>query len=269
MTAPTFLHLKDEYSALWQSMVIQPGKVATLDRIAKKLIASKMRYQAVSAKTGVPWAAIALIHQMECGGDWSLNIAQGDPWNKRSVHVPKGRGPFNSWEEAAIDALAIDGTDSVRVWSVERLCYELEKYNGFGSRAKGIHTPYLWSYSNHYSHGKYVADHVWDANAVSGQAGAMPILSRMMALDSSISFGQPKPPPDIPAPEPAPVPPPKPLVKSKTLWASIAAAFTTAGSTFIEALGDWRIWCAIIVLLLLAYVIWERNGKPDIRGLVR
>lgn len=74
------------------------------------------------------------------------------------------------------------------------------------------------------------------------------------------------PPPDV---EPVPPKETKPAIKSKSIWASIIAAITTAGSAFIDALGDWRIWAAIIVLLLLAYVIWERNGKPDIRGLVR
>ena len=76
MTAPTFRQLKDVYAALWHSMIVKPDKRAALDRIAKKLIAGKPRYQAVAAKTGVPWVAIALIHQMECGGDWSRNIAQ-------------------------------------------------------------------------------------------------------------------------------------------------------------------------------------------------
>jgi hypothetical protein len=203
---------------------------------------------------------------MECGQDWTLNIAQGDPWNKRSVHVPKGRGPFNSWEEAAIDALSIDGTDKVKLWSVERLCYELENTTG-SAPAQRASTPRICgATATTTARGKYVADHVWDANAVSGQAGAMPILSRMMALDSSITFGQVPKPPDIPTHEPAPT---KPLIKSKSMWASVAAGITTAGGAFTEALGDWRVWCAIIVVLLLAYVIWERNGKPDIRGLVR
>jgi lysozyme family protein len=269
MAAPTFRQLKDEYATLWRSMIVKPDKRPALDRVARRLIAGKPRYQAVAARTGVPWAAIALIHQMECGGDWSLNIAQGDPWNKRSVHVPKGRGPFSSWEEATVDSLAIDGTDRVTAWGIERLCYELEKYNGFGSRQKGIHSPYLWSTSNHYTRGKYVADHVWDASAVSAQAGAMPLLSRMMALDASITFGAaPPPPPDV-EPAPAVVPAPKPLVRSKTVWATVMAGLATAGSAFVDALHDWRVWCAIIVLALLAYVVWERNGKPDIRGLVR
>jgi lysozyme family protein len=264
MAAPTFRQLKGEYAALWRSMTIAPSKLPAIDRIATKLIAAKPRYQSVAGQTGVPWAAIALIHQMECGGDWRLSIAQGDPWNRVSTHVPKGRGPFDSWEAAAIDALSIDGADRVKPWSVERLCYELEKYNGFGSRNKGIHTPYLWSFSNHYSRGKYVADHVWDGRAVSGQAGAMPLLKRMMALDPSIGFGQgPPAPPDV---EPAPAPPPaKPMVRSKTFWAQIVAVLTAVGG----AVTDWRIAGVLVIGAIAAFVIFERARKPDMSGFFR
>jgi lysozyme family protein len=34
-----------------------------LAAIAKRLVASKSRHQAVSVRTGVPWAVIAVIHQ--------------------------------------------------------------------------------------------------------------------------------------------------------------------------------------------------------------
>lgn len=200
MSALTFAHLKDGYSTLWRTMVVKPEKIPTIDRIANKLIAGKTRYQSIERKTSVPWTVVAIIHQMECGGDWSLNLAQGDPWNRVSTHDPKGRGPFTSWEAAAIDALSIDGTDKVAAWGIERLCYELEKYNGFGSRNQGINTPYLWSYSNQYTRGKYIADHDWDPNAISGQVGAMPLLLRMMAIDRTITLGTPTPLPPIPAP---------------------------------------------------------------------
>src|SRR5262249_49488178 len=75
--------------------------------VAKRLVApaAKVRYQAVSAKTRVPWAVIAVIHERECSQNWGGSLAQGDPWNRVSVHVPAGRGPFRSWEAAAIDAL--------------------------------------------------------------------------------------------------------------------------------------------------------------------
>ncbi len=230
MAAPTFAQLKDEYARLWSTMVVRADKVSVLDRIAAKLIAGKPRYATVANKTGVPWVAIALIHQMESGQDWSANIAQGDPWNQVSTHVPRGRGPFTSWEAAAIDALSIDKLDQVKDWGIERLCYELELYNGFGSRARGIHTPYLWSYSNHYTRGKYIADHVWDADAVSGQAGAMPILIRMMGQDSSISFGSaPKPAAVVPivAPSAPPAVPATPAAPTPTGWAAMLAALAS------------------------------------------
>jgi lysozyme family protein len=57
---------------------------------------AKERHQAVSAKTGVPWAAIAVIHERESAQDWTGSLAQGDPWNRVSVHVPAGRSPFRS-----------------------------------------------------------------------------------------------------------------------------------------------------------------------------
>jgi lysozyme family protein len=72
---------------------------------ASRLVAAKQRYITVSLKTGVPWFVIAVIHERESSQSWFASLAQGDPWNKVSVHVPAGRGPFQSWEEAAIDAL--------------------------------------------------------------------------------------------------------------------------------------------------------------------
>src|SRR4029077_2040282 len=64
---------------------------------------AKSRYQAVAAQTEVPWPVIAVIHERECSQDWTGSLAQGDPWDRISVHVPAGRGPFKSWEEAAIE----------------------------------------------------------------------------------------------------------------------------------------------------------------------
>ncbi|XUM22233.1 hypothetical protein ACRAVF_00980 [Bradyrhizobium oligotrophicum S58] len=87
----------------------QKWQVARLTRnisaTAQRLIAAKARYQAVSKRTGVPWPIIAVIHERESSQSWSRSLAQGDPWDRVSVHVPAGRGPFASWEDAAVDAL--------------------------------------------------------------------------------------------------------------------------------------------------------------------
>src|ERR1700683_1070068 len=91
----------------WQKMQVTDNLIATLDAVARRLVApnAKEPYQAVSSVTSVPWFVIAVIHEREASQSWKANLAQGDPWNKVSIHVPKGRGPFNSWQDAAVDAL--------------------------------------------------------------------------------------------------------------------------------------------------------------------
>jgi lysozyme family protein len=108
--------------------------------VARHLVApeAKTRYQAVSAKTEVPWTAIAVIHERECSQNWSGSLAQGDPWNRVSVHVPAGRGPFKSWEDAAIDALVHCAPYAARNadWSIGGTLTKLEEYNGLGYAAR-------------------------------------------------------------------------------------------------------------------------------------
>ena len=55
---------------------------------AKVLVAAKPRYQTVEVSTGVPWFVIAAIHERESSQNWFASLAQGDPWNRVSVHVP-------------------------------------------------------------------------------------------------------------------------------------------------------------------------------------
>lgn len=170
--------------------------------VARHLVApgAKARYQAVSARTGVPWAVIAVIHERECSQDWTGSLAQGDPWNRVSVHVPAGRGPFRSWEEAAIDALVNCAPYAARNkdWSIGRTLAKLEQYNGLGYAARGRPSPYIWSGTDQYSSGKYVRDGVYDPNVVDRQPGCAGLLMAMMALDPTISFAGAAIAPSIP-----------------------------------------------------------------------
>src|SRR5436190_332926 len=139
--------LKAANTKRWENAKLtRAGSSAT---VAKHLTApdAKARYQAVSAKTGVPWAFIAVAHERECSQDWTGSLAQGDPWNRVSVHVPAGRGPFRSWEEAAIDALINCAPYAARNkdWSIGRTLAKLEQYNGLGYAARGRPSPYIWS----------------------------------------------------------------------------------------------------------------------------
>jgi lysozyme family protein len=161
--------------------------------VAKHLVApeAKSQYQAVAARTGVPWAAIAVIHEREASQDWKGSLAQGDPWNRVSVHVPAGRGPFASWEDAAVDALRNCPPYAARNkdWSIGGTLTVLEEYNGLGYASRGVPSPYVWSGTDQYRSGKYVRDGVYDSNAVDSQLGCAGLLMAMITLDRSINFG--------------------------------------------------------------------------------
>lgn len=165
----------------WDQCKVLADKGPAFKRIADKLIDAKARYQVVEAKTKVPWWFIAVVHEREASQNWNSSLAQGDPWNKKSTHVPAGRGPFKSWEDAAYDALvncppyAARNTD----WSPGGALTMLEKYNGLGYYRKGLPSPYVWAGTNQYVKGKYTSDGVYNANTVDTQLGVAGLLKFM------------------------------------------------------------------------------------------
>lgn len=185
---PSFEDLRSDYADLWQRMEVRSDKVQAVNAIANRLMGSKSVYQKVSQTTGVPWFVIAALHNRESDADFDAYLGNGEPLNRVTRLVPKGRGPFPSWEAGAIDALDLDRLNQVTDWSPERACYEIEKFNGFGYRAKHVNSPYLWSFSNNYQSGKYVADGVFNPSVVDQQCGAMPIIKQIVALDPAANF---------------------------------------------------------------------------------
>lgn len=181
--------LKAENLARWQICKILPAWQHILDDVAHKLVGAKARYQTVEAKTNVPWPVIAVIHQREASQSWLASLAQGDPWNHISIHEPRGRGPFPSWEAAAIDALAIcpPHAASWHDWSIGGALTLLEQYNGLGYFRMGRPSPYIWASTDQYHSGKYIADGHYDPSAVDHQTGCAALLQRMTLLDQSIA----------------------------------------------------------------------------------
>jgi lysozyme family protein/peptidoglycan hydrolase-like protein with peptidoglycan-binding domain len=191
--ANDFGSLRAEYAGLWQRMQIRPERMAEVNGIANRLIALKPRYQQVTAVTHVPWGVIAALHYREASNDFKGVLHNGEPiigTGRLTRLVPANRGPFATWEESAIDALTMPPhkLQEVDSWTIERACYEIERFNGFGYRNRHpeVKSPYLWSFSNNYSSGKYIADGQFSSSAVDKQCGTMPILKRMMELDASV-----------------------------------------------------------------------------------
>lgn len=176
--------LRTEYQGFWDSMLINATKVHAADGVVIKMTANRARYEAVASRTGVPWFFIAVVHSLEGNLSFRTHLHNGDSLTERTVRVPKGRPvsgrpPF-TWEASAEDALRYEGLTQWGDWTVPGLLFKLELYNGWGYRKKGVRSPYLWSFSNHYASGKYVRDGVYDPKAVSAQIGAAVLLRRLV-----------------------------------------------------------------------------------------
>jgi lysozyme family protein len=127
-------------------------------------------------------------------------LHNGDSLKKRTINEPSGRplaDPIKgwqvgyTWEESAIDALTMKEFNRVKDWSLPTQLWQLERYNGFGYRKyhPEVLTPYLWSGTNHYSKGKYVADGKWDANAISEQIGIAALL-KVLIKEANINISE-------------------------------------------------------------------------------
>ncbi|HWB24708.1 MAG TPA: hypothetical protein VG738_04470 [Chitinophagaceae bacterium] len=171
------------YQLLFNTCVINPAKTAEIDRQIDTMVANKAIYDSISTDTNVPWYFIAIIHCLECDLNFHTHLHNGDPLTARTVQVPKGHpvngNPPFTFKESAVDALTIEGFTTWTDWTTPGMLYLFEKYNGFGYRSRGINSPYLWSYSQHYTKGKFVADGRFDPDAVSQQEGAAVILRRI------------------------------------------------------------------------------------------
>jgi hypothetical protein len=135
-----------------------------------------------------------------------------------------GVGQPYSWVESAVDALSardlsrwIPPGTKRDAWSVGLLAYVLERYNGFGYRNfyPFVKSPYLWSFSNIYSRGKYYGDKKFSPTLISQQCGGMVLLAYMQSTepDVAVALGKIAPPPEPEESEdaharPTPHPPP-------------------------------------------------------------
>jgi lysozyme family protein len=169
-----------EYEEAFSRMEYLPAWEPKANAIARRAMRSVARYRAVEAATGVPWPVVAAIHSLEAGGDWSKGLHCGQRWDQKTTLVPVGKGPFASWDAAAIDAL---GSHKGIAWTIGGIGKFLEMYNGGGYLKRGKHSPYLWSGSNvGLGVGKFTGDGHYDPAAVSLQVGGMLILHQLVAL---------------------------------------------------------------------------------------
>jgi lysozyme family protein len=182
-----FSALAAEYQAWYDACEVRPEQRGNVAYYVKRLQRGRPAYEDVARELNMPWVFIGTIHGMECGFNFSGHLHNGDPLTARTTHVPANRpavgAPPFTWRESAIDALTMKKLHEVGDWSIPRMLYLLEQYNGFGYRMRGVATPYLWSFSNLYEKGKFVADGRYDPDAVSKQCGAALMVKAVTAAE--------------------------------------------------------------------------------------
>lgn len=188
---------------------------SAFNSVAKKAVANKQRYVNICRMlrehgSNIPdkaWVFIAVVHNRESGMDFTTHLGQGDPLNKKTIHVPAGRGPFfgiDAFEKGAVDALiycAPYAGLANKDWSISGMLTYLERYNGLAYANAGVASPYVWAGTNIYDPpsgrgGKVVKDHgpiVW--SVVDKQLGCAGLVLAIQALDPDTTFDDISSPP--------------------------------------------------------------------------
>lgn len=176
--------------ALWKSCMIKVDRVNELKRIANLVMSYKeSNYDPVEQATGVPWYVTGALDCRESNFDHTAYLGNGDPLNRPTRHVPRGRGPFSSWYEGAIDAFRVDAVPNLPPgghWDIVTALIKCEAYNGLGYAAMGIPSPYIWGATNVQQPGKYVEDGHFDPRIWDQQPGCAAIffaLKRFYGVD--------------------------------------------------------------------------------------
>jgi lysozyme family protein len=180
--------LRNEYRRLFGSAKVRPERRAAVHAIVDSLVAHKERYASAGRPVGVPWWFVALLHHLQASRDFHRHLHNGDPLVHRTVRAPEGRPggppPF-PWEVSARDALTFHRLARIPHWSFSHALFRLESFNGFGYRPRGIKSPYLWSFSQHYERGTFANGH-FDPTLASERCGGG-VLLRVMVDEGHVA----------------------------------------------------------------------------------
>jgi lysozyme family protein len=190
---------KTHHEKLWDSAEINGSQVFRIDKVITMYLENKDRYTAIEKMRtgGVPSAIIFTLHGRESTWSFKKHLHEGSPLTGRTKWVPKGRpkappgnGSVYTFEESAEDVLyKLKDLESKDWTKCDDALFNIESYNGLGYLKfhKDVNSPYIWSGTNHYYRGKYVADGKYSRTAKDKQLGTCAILKRM--LDRKIYIG--------------------------------------------------------------------------------
>jgi len=174
------------YEVAYRLLTYDNGYEDKIENAAKRAIANRARYEAAGKATGVPWDFIAGIHNMEASGNFAGVMHNGEKiigTGKKTTLVPKGRGPFSTWEESCNDWIKLKGFDKITDWSIGNKMRLAELNNGTGylEYHQQENSPYIFAMSNiNDGTGKYLSDGKYsDAADANGQVGFATLLKEI------------------------------------------------------------------------------------------
>lgn len=234
------MSLLEQNKIRWQNCKVPADKGPAFALVANRIKANKAVYDEISKETTVPWWFIGMVHYRESNLDMSTNIANGQKFNKKTTIVPKGRGPFTSFKDAAVDALVNCAPKAAtnKDWSAAGALTKFEEYNGLGYANKGLPSPYVWAGTDQYIKGKYVSDGVYDPNAVDKQLGGAGILKFLGVFNVGTSAG---------------------TVAAGTVGAATIGAAATAPTNYLPWIIGIGLSAALIAFLVADIIAYKRS----------
>lgn len=180
--------LQEQNQKRWNNCHVYASRGPVFEAVAKRIKANKAVYDEVEKRTGVPWWFVGIAHYRESNLNLNTQLGQGDPLHSVSIHVPRGRGPFNTFADGAVDALVNCAPYAAKNkdWSIGGALTMFEKYNGLGYSQRGLPSPYVWAGTDQYVSGKYVRDGVFDPNAVDSQLGCAGLMKYLGVGKTSV-----------------------------------------------------------------------------------
>ncbi len=188
---PTFAETKAGYHNLWNVAHITDARKAAATALAQKICSEPYRstFKQVETATGVPWFLVGCLLERESSLDLGTYLGNGEKLSQVTHLVPAGRGPFHDFQSGAVDALKYEGMTGISPadWTVERMLYWAERFNGEGYFSHGINSPYVWSWTDQYSRGKYSSDGNFDASLVDPQPGVAAMLKALAEVSTEVA----------------------------------------------------------------------------------
>ena len=268
---PTYQATSTGYTNLWRRAKLRDSVSAAAKNTAEGIIANRERYEVVAKRVGHPglWPLIGALHDRESSGDFDGVLHNGEEIvgkGRRTRLVPAGRGPFSTWENAAVDALTMPGKtwDKIKDWPVSRWLYEAEKFNGFGYFSRGVNSPYVWAGTDLQQRGKYVADGVWSSSAWDSQLGVAAVLKAVFAIQPDLNPEKDDDMAKATEEVAEDVPVKRPLL-SKINWTQVGAGVLSVATLLAEGLPPAEKVVAITAInlisnaLTIVFRVWFNN----------